>query len=207
LRVVSSLCHTSIHTDGSKTQFQKSESAYTIFAALAAIQTRQIDFARVTNWPGYMLKRTIAALWRRAPKWARRLGALLTESRFTVTVGAVVIDSGNRVLLLHHRFRPGSGWGVPGGFMRPREQPEEAIRRELREEIGLEIGIVSVAFIRTLQKYRQVEIIFRCVPKGIPLPQGIEITRAEWFELNSLPDGLSDDQRELIRRALNSGTE
>src|SRR5215468_502534 len=49
LRVVSSLCHTSIHTDGSKTQFQKSESAYPIFAALAAIQTRQIDFARVTR--------------------------------------------------------------------------------------------------------------------------------------------------------------
>jgi ADP-ribose pyrophosphatase YjhB (NUDIX family) len=153
-----------------------------------------------------MLKRTLAALWRRAPKWARRWGVLLTESRFTVTVGAIVIDSSNRVLLLQHRFRPGGGWGVPGGFMRPREQPEEAVRRELREEIGLEIEIASVAFIRTLQKYRQVEIIFRCNPKGIPLPQGFEITRAEWFELNSLPDGLSDDQRELIRRALDSRT-
>lgn len=152
-----------------------------------------------------MLGRTFAALWRRAPKWARRFGALLTESRFTVTVGAVVIDSRHRVLLLHHHFRPGSGWGIPGGFMRPREQPEEALRRELHEEIGFEIEVASVAFVRTLQKYRQVEIIFRCVPKGIPLPRGIEINRAEWFDLNSLPDDLSDDQRGLIRRALDSG--
>ncbi len=154
-----------------------------------------------------MMKRTFAALWRRAPKWTRRFGVLLTESRFTVTVGAVVIDSLGRVLLLQHRFRPGLGWGIPGGFMRPAEQPEEAIRRELREEIGLEIEIPSIAFIRTLQKYRQVEIIFRCIPKGIPLPQGIEINRAEWFELNSLPDRLSDDQRELIRRALTPAIE
>jgi len=152
-----------------------------------------------------MLKRTFAALWRRAPKQWRRLGVLLTESRFTVTVGAVVIDPRNRVLLLQHRFRPGSGWGIPGGFIRPREQPEDAVRRELREEIGLEIEIASVAFIRTLQKYRQVEIIFRCIPKGRPLPQSFEINRAGWFDLNSLPDDLSDDQRELIRRALAAG--
>jgi 8-oxo-dGTP diphosphatase len=149
-----------------------------------------------------MLKRTFAALWRRAPKRGRRLGVLLTESRFTVTVGAVVVDSRNRILLLHHRFRPGSGWGIPGGFIHPREQPEDAVRRELREEIGLEVEIASVAFVRTLQKYRQVEIIFRCIPKGLPLPQSFEINRAGWFDLNSLPDGLSDDQRALIRRAL-----
>jgi len=92
--------------------------------------------------------------------------------------------------------------GAFGGFMRPREHPEEAVRRELREEIGLEIEVASVAFIRALQKYRQVEIIFRCAPKGIPLPQSFEITRAEWFDLNSLPDSLSDDQRGLIRRAM-----
>ncbi|MGE0132276.1 MAG: NUDIX hydrolase [Blastocatellales bacterium] len=149
-----------------------------------------------------MLRKFIAWMWRRAPKWVRRWGVLLAESRFTVTVAAVVVDSRGRVLLLHHRFRPGSGWGIPGGFIHPREQPEEAIRRELREEIDLEIESASIAFVRTLQKYRQVEIIFRCIPKGIPLPQDFEINRAEWFELNSLPDGLSDDQRGLIRRAM-----
>lgn len=124
------------------------------------------------------------------------------ESRFTVTVGAIVLDSRGRILLLHHRFRPGSGWGIPGGFIHPREQPEDALRRELREEVGFEIESASVAFVRTLQKYRQVEIIFRCVPGGNPLAQSFEINRADWFDLDSLPAALSDDQRGLIERAL-----
>jgi ADP-ribose pyrophosphatase YjhB (NUDIX family) len=150
-----------------------------------------------------MLRKITSWAWRRAPKWARRFGVALTESRFTVTVGAVVLDTRNRILLLQHHYRPGGGWGIPGGFIHPREQPEEAIRRELREEIGFEIESASVAFVRTLQKYRQVEIIFRCIPKGVPRPRSFEINRADWFELTSLPDGLSDDQRRLIERALN----
>ena len=133
-----------------------------------------------------MLRKFISWAWRRAPKWARRFGVALVEARFTVTVGAIILDSRDRILLLQHHFRPGSGWGIPGGFIHPREQPEEALRRELREEIGFEVESASMAFVRTLRKYRQVEIIFRCVPKGAPLPQSFEINRANWFDLDSL---------------------
>jgi len=153
-----------------------------------------------------MLKRLIAVLWRRVPKWVRRAGVLLSESRFTVTAAAVVTDAQGRVLLLQHRFRPGSGWGIPGGFIQPREQPEDAIRRELREEIGLEITTARLAGIRTLQKYRQIEIIFHCHPVGECSPRGFEVSRAEWFAPGALPEGLSNDQRELIARALNGGS-
>ena len=149
-----------------------------------------------------MLKRMMAALWRRAPKWVRRGGVLLGESRFTVTAAAIVTDAQGRVLLLQHRFRPGSGWGVPGGFILPREQPEDAIRRELREEIGLEIAALRLVHIRTLQKYRQVEIFFHCHPIGEVSPNDFEIRRAEWFAPDALPEGLSGDQRELIACAL-----
>ncbi len=127
---------------------------------------------------------------------------LITESRFTVTTAAVIIDRRGRVLLLEHRFRPGSGWGIPGGFIRQQEQPEEAIRRELREEIGLEIECAEIAFVRTLKYYQQVEIIYRCRPCGEPQPRGFEVNRAEWFELSALPDGISSDQRKLIERAV-----
>lgn len=154
-----------------------------------------------------MVKRLMAVFWRRAPKWVRRGGVLLTESRFTVTAAAVVTDAQGRVLLLQHRFRSGSGWGIPGGFLLPREQPEDAIRRELREEIGLEIGGARLAGIRTLQKYRQVEILFHCHPIGNGSPKGFEISRAEWFALDALPEGLSNDQRELIARTLHGGND
>ncbi len=148
------------------------------------------------------MKSFLFVLWRRAPKWVRRAGVLLTEARFTVTAGAVVLDAAGRVLLLRHSYRPGSGWGIPGGFLLPREQPEEALIRELREEIGLKIHIERIAFVRALQRYQQVEILFLCRPVGEAVPRGFEITRAEWFPLDALPEGLSADQRGLIERAL-----
>jgi 8-oxo-dGTP diphosphatase len=141
-------------------------------------------------------------LWRRVPKRVRRFGVLLTESRFTVTTGVVITDERGRVLLLQHRFRPGSGWGIPGGFLQSGETPEAAIRRELREEIGLEVCQLELAFVRALERYNQIELIFCCDPNSDFSPQSREIHRAEWFSLNALPANLSDDQRNLIERAL-----
>jgi ADP-ribose pyrophosphatase YjhB (NUDIX family) len=152
-----------------------------------------------------MLKKVFGALWRRAPKSVRRLGVRLVEPRFTVTAGAVVIDEEGRILLLSHVFRPGSGWGIPGGFMEKGEQPEEALRRELREEVGLELERAEIAFVRALAKQQQVEIIFRCRPRGALGRNNAEIKSARWFAPAELPPGLSLDQRELIARALGNG--
>ena len=125
----------------------------------------------------------LSRIWRRLPKRVRRWGILLSQPRFTVTAGAVVVDDQQRVLLLHHRFRGGSGWGIPGGFLNPRESPEEALRRELREEINLELDNVEIAFTHRLQAYQQIEIVFRATPRNAVQICSAEISRAEWFAL------------------------
>src|SRR4030095_10486012 len=76
---------------------------------------------------------------RGSPVFVKRAGVWLTQPRFTVTAGAVISDEGGRVLLLRHVLRRGSGWGIPGGFLNAGEQPDEAVRRELCEESGLEL--------------------------------------------------------------------
>jgi mutator protein MutT len=153
-----------------------------------------------------MLKKVLGALWRHSPKSVRRWGVRLVEPRFTVTAGAVILDERGRVLLLNHVFRVGSGWGIPGGFVEKGEQPEDALRRELREEIGLELEHAEIAFVRTLKKPAQVEIIFRCrARRGSGNQQSIEIKSAEWFTLDSLPSKLPKDQCQLIERALKDG--
>ena len=149
-----------------------------------------------------MLVELAGELWRRLPKRVRRWGLLLTESQFTVTAGAVITDRAGRVLLLQHRFRAGSGWGIPGGFLKFGEQPEDALRRELREEIALEIRELRIAFVRSLQRYNQVEIIVCCSTENQPHLQNHEISQAAWFVPDAFPPELSDDQRELIQRAL-----
>ncbi|HEY6188326.1 MAG TPA: NUDIX domain-containing protein [Pyrinomonadaceae bacterium] len=149
-----------------------------------------------------MLKKLLGALWRGAPKSLRRWSVRLVEPRFTVTAGAVVCDEGGRVLLLEHVFRAGNGWGIPGGFIERGEQPEQAVRRELREEIGLELEEAELAFVRTLPRPAQVEVIFRCRPRGTMGSRSMEIKHAQWFALDQLPEGLTGDQRRLIKRAL-----
>src|SRR5436309_11532782 len=117
-----------------------------------------------------MLKDFVGALWRFTPRRLRRRAVRAGQRRFTVTAGAFVFDDEGRILLLEHVFRPDSNWGIPGGFMSNGEQPDDALRRELHEEIRLEVSEVEFLFARTLPRARQVEIYFRCKPASIPIP-------------------------------------
>ncbi len=155
-----------------------------------------------------MLKKFLGSLWLRMPKGFRRWSVRAFEPRFNVTTGAVVVDERGRVLLLEHRFRKGSGWGIPGGFMEKGEQPIDALRRELREEIGMEIEQAELAFVRALEKPRQVEIIFHCralQKERVAEPRSVEVRKLEWFKLEDLPHNLSGDQRQIIKRVLADG--
>jgi len=155
---------------------------------------------------GAMLNGLLSGLWRRTPRSLRRFGVWATQSRFTVTVSAVVTDDGGRVLLLKHLYRGGSGWGIPGGFLEPGEQPEAAVRRELREETGLELEDVRLVVTRTFRRPRQVEIMFRARAADAArahVASG-EVSRAEWYAPDAPPAGLGADQVRLIALALES---
>ncbi len=143
----------------------------------------------------------LGAVWRRLPGFARRRLTRTGQRRFTVTAGALILDEQGRILLLEHVFRPDGGWGIPGGFLNKGEQPEAALRRELREEIGIEVADVEMLFARALTRPKQIEIYFRARAIGRPEPCSFEIKRAGWFSLDALPPELSEDQRRLIRLA------
>ena len=149
-----------------------------------------------------MLSEILGRIWRRLPTIVRWRAARLGQARFTVTVAATLFDDESRILLLEHVFRADQGWGVPGGFIVKGEQPEEALRRELREEISIDIDEVKLLFTRTLVRLKQVEIYYRARVVGEPKPSSFEIKQAQWFTLDNLPASLSQDQRKLIARAL-----
>jgi 8-oxo-dGTP diphosphatase len=152
-----------------------------------------------------MFQKLIGLLWRFLPAQLRRWSMRATHPRFTVTAGAIVFSDDGKVLLLKHRFRAGSGWGLPGGFLETGEQPLDGLRRELREEIALEVKDVEIFAARSFRKPRQVEVLFRCRANGKVQPRTMEVERAEWFSLHALPEGLPKDQRRFVERAASDG--
>ncbi len=62
-------------------------------------------------------------------------------------VRAVVVDAERRVLLVHFDFVdddiPNGFWACPGGGKNPGESDAETLRRELREEVGLDIDEIG----------------------------------------------------------------
>ena len=148
-----------------------------------------------------MLTQFLGAIWKRLPGSVRRRLVRTGQRRFTVTAGAMIFDDEGRILLLDHVFRPDCGWGIPGGFLSKGEQPEAALRRELKEEIGIEVEAVEMLFARTLPRPRQIEFYFRARAIGRPEPCSFEIKSAGWFSIDDLPSELSKDQCRLILRA------
>ena len=149
-----------------------------------------------------MFAKIFGSIFRYLPGVFRRRLVRIGQRRFTVTAGAFVFDEQGRLLLLEHEFRPDSRWGIPGGFLNKSEQPEEGMRRELREEVALEVDDVQFLFARTLTGPRQVEIYFACTTQGEPTPNSFEIRKAGWFAPDDLPGDLSRDQRRMIKRAI-----
>jgi ADP-ribose pyrophosphatase YjhB (NUDIX family) len=141
-------------------------------------------------------------IWRALPGGIRRLGVRLLEPTYTLTAGVVVVDERGWVLFARHVFRIGSGWGIPGGFVERGEQPDDAARRELREELDLEVSDLRLAFVRTLHRARQVEVIFTARAASSPRATGGEIVEVEWFDPASIPGDVSPDQQSIVRRAI-----
>lgn len=147
-----------------------------------------------------MLMQLLGKIWKRMPRGMRARVARSIQVKFTVSAAAVVTNAEGQVLLLNHILRPDSGWGIPGGFVDRGEQPEETLRREVREETGLDLEDVRLHRVRTLG--RHIEVIFTARGIGEPQVMSREITELRWFDIDSMPPETSRDQRNLVKIAL-----
>ena len=112
-----------------------------------------------------------------------------------------LIEYEGRVLLIRNPYGP-MKWDLPGGGVRRGERPEDAARRESREEVG-----VSLSGLRPLGRYTGTEsyeddtvVCYYARAESPALrPRRAEVYEEGWFEWGRLPEPLSQEAAKVIR--------
>lgn len=147
-----------------------------------------------------MLKKIAGTIWKNLTPYLRLKIIRTTQQKFTVSVAAIIINKKGEVLLLDHVLRLDSNWGIPGGFLDGGEQPEDALKRELNEEIGLNLYNIKIFRVRTI--HRHIEILFRADATGNAEVKSREINAFGWFNIKTLPEKMNKEQKLLIKNFL-----
>jgi 8-oxo-dGTP diphosphatase len=124
------------------------------------------------------------------------------------TAGGLVVR-GDEVMLLRRAIDPWLGhWDIPGGFCDGAELPEDTVRRELREETGLDVTIVTLLGM-WLDHYELAGTSFDTLNSYYLLDGGsdprpvldeAENSEVGWFTVDRVPDDIAfpSHQRDVI---------
>ncbi|TYB58561.1 NUDIX domain-containing protein [Nonomuraea sp. PA05] len=117
------------------------------------------------------------------------------------SVSGFVFDDQGRLLLARHGDV--GFWGAPGGGVDPDERPEDAVVRELKEELGVDIVVRGLIGVYGGPEFRTrypnghevgyVIAAYGCAlapGSAAPQPDGVEINDFRWVSEQELP-GLS----------------
>lgn len=130
-----------------------------------------------------------------------------------VGVGAIIFR-GTQVLLVQRGTEPSYGkWSVPGGLVELGESLRDAVRREVREEVGLDVQVndLTAALDRVIPdeegrpRYHYVLLDFVCKYRGgepKPASDALQCAFVELGALDELP--LTAGTREVILRAFSA---
>lgn len=117
------------------------------------------------------------------------------HKQFPVIVAAGVLIEDGRVLLTQRKkgSHLAGAWEFPGGKVEPGEDPRDALERELREEIGIDVRVddpVEVTFHAYPEK--SVLLLFFAVTRreGSPEPRPIDVAAVQWASADGLDDAL-----------------
>ena len=100
---------------------------------------------------------------------------------------AIPVTGDERIVLLRRAFQPGAGlWTFPGGFVDLGESVEVAARREVREELEIEIEIGPLVGVYSRADDPVVLVVYGARALGVPRTTP-EATEVRAFEPDHIP--------------------
>jgi 8-oxo-dGTP diphosphatase len=124
--------------------------------------------------------------------------------RHSVSVSGVITDDHGRALLIqrhdnHH-------WEPPGGVLELDEAIEDGLRREIREETGLDIEPDTLTGVYKNMNRGIIALVFRCKVTGGELTTNDEVTDFRWADESNIRELASQAYAVRILDALRANT-
>jgi 8-oxo-dGTP pyrophosphatase MutT (NUDIX family) len=115
----------------------------------------------------------------------------------------VMLIQNGQVLLVRQTYMP--GWFMPGGGVKRGETLEQAARREAYEEIGAQMGELTLlgAYTHFGEHKSDHNVLFQCTDFTFNGKQESEIAEVRFFPLDGLPDGLMPGHRRRLEEIRN----
>ena len=139
--------------------------------------------------------------FRLLPSPLRRTAVRAGTPSYTVGAVALLRHADGRVLFVDQRHS--GGWALPGGLLRRGECPDDAVVREVGEEVGvrLQVSELPVPLAAVNADVRRVDLVYVvAVPKDARPHQEdeAEVRRVGWYALDALPE-VSGPTVEILR--------
>ena len=123
------------------------------------------------------------------------------------TATAIITSPPDKILLIKRRTVPFSGyWALPGGRVDPGETVEQTIVREVKEETGLDVAIVSKIGdyheqgVQDGVEYDYYPACFLVKTEGGEIKkQESEIEEIKLFSLNEIPRAMAFEHAQMIK--------
>ena len=128
------------------------------------------------------------------------------EMKTVIVTAALIIEQG-KILVTQRKKDSSHGllWEFPGGKVKEGEEPRDALRRELKEELNVEVevGMIFDAVFYSYPEYPILLLVYRCrIEKGSLKPIGCHDLR--WVNLRELEKLAMPPADDPIRKHLGS---
>ena len=127
-------------------------------------------------------------IWKRFLDWLQGILSRIIRPSFQVFAAAVIFNHDQQILLERLTYQEIHPWGLPGGNLNYGEEPEDAVIREVKEEIGFDVEVRKLLLAKNANAKHIFGLFYWCEIVGGQFKPTFEVSEIKYFAIDDLPD-------------------